>query len=235
MKKIIVVLIIFMATGDVISQTNLNDAYNLMVRKSDIEQLNDFEVLSEEELAGVEGSPYENRKFIMGNIYQNDKLVLKNVPLRYNSFADEIEMKQNSSDTEYNALLKNPEYFVKMFNDVYIFVPKNNSNEEGGYFKIITSGKHFDLYKKSTTTYLAPREARTSYEVPQPAKFVTKDTYFLMSKDGKLGELPTNRNKISKVLTSRTKEIKKFIDKNRLDLEQEADMARLIEYYNSIL
>jgi hypothetical protein len=228
-------LLVLISTVEVLAQSNLNGAYNLMVRKADIEQLNEFEILSEEELAGIQGSPYENKTFIMGNVYQNDKLVLKNVPLRYNSYADEIEMKQNAADTNYNALLKNPEFFVKMFNNVYIFVPKNNSNEEGGYFKIITSGKHYDLFKKSITTYLGPREAKTSYEVAQPGKFVTKDTFFLMSKDGKLGELPTNRNKISKVLTSRTKEVKKYIIANRLDLEKDADMAKLIEYYNSIL
>jgi len=238
MKNLIILLILSLTTVTGFSQgvnPSLDGAYSLYLNESDIAQRNEFESLSDGDLAGVEGTPYANKEFLLGNIYQNDKMVLKGVYLRYNSYSDEIEMKKNSTSDEYNALLRNPETFAKIFNDIYIFVPLKNNNEDGGYFKIVTSGKHYDLYKKTITTFNQPVIAETTYQQSRPARFESDEAYFLMSKDGKLGELPTSRNKAANVMSSKKSEVKKFIDKNRLDLDKEADLARLVDYFNSIL
>jgi len=238
MKNLIIISVIFLTAVTGFSQginPNYSGAYSLYLNESDITQRNEFDRLSEEDLAGVEGTPYSNEEFLLGNVYQNDKLVLKDVYLRYNSYADEIEMKRNSTTDDYGSLLKNPETFVKIFKDVYIFVPLKNKNDDGGYFKIVTSGKHYDLYKKTITAFKQPVQAKTTYQQNKPARFDTKVAYFLMSKDGKLGELPTSRNKAAKVMSSKKDEVKNFIDKNKLDLDNEADLARLVDYFNSIL
>jgi len=232
MKKIIFLLLATIGTGGVIAQS-CSGSQMSSKQMANEQPVSAFGIVSSESLTTVQGGEFINQAFTLGNVYENGNLLLKNVPLRYNPYADEFEVKQISAIENSELLFKNPGISVKMSNAKYVFIEDNN--EENGYFKIVTSGKHYDLLKKSVTTYLPARAAKTRYDVAQPAKFVTKDTYYLMSKDGELGELPTRSNKVSKMLTNRTKEVKKFIDTNRLDLEKDTDMARLINYYNSII
>ena len=57
------------------------------------------------------------------------------------------EIKKNVSDETYSALIKSPDIFVKIINEIYVFVPFNGSNEKGGYFNVLNDGKTYDLYK----------------------------------------------------------------------------------------
>ncbi|MCH2490221.1 MAG: hypothetical protein MK211_08735 [Flavobacteriales bacterium] len=237
MKKLAVTLLLTIIGATGYAQTNLGSgAYSLYEREVNINNTNEFFNLSEEEFKNIEGSPYSNDTFLKGNIYQDDKLIMKDVPMRYNSYSDEIEMKKNENEENYGALLKSPDLFVKIFNDVYIFVPKNGSTEEGGYFKILSPNDHYDLYKKTTTTFSQPYEARTTYEQNRPAKFSSTHTYYLVSKrDGKFVELPTSRSKALKVMSVKKKEVKKFMNDRRIDVSEEADLIKLVSYFNSIL
>jgi len=236
MKNIILLLLATVCSGGAIAQiSNCTAIKNMNVDRRITESVNSYNSSATENLSNAQGSQFTSETFTLGNIYENDVLVLKNVPLRYNSYADQIELQQIAGEENSGLLVKDAKFFVKMNNEDYIFIPDNNSYEESGYFKIVTSGDHFDLYKKSVTTYIAAREAKTTYETSQPAKFVTEVSYFLMSKDGKLGKLPTNRNRVAKALTGKTKEVKKFIDNNKLDLDKDTDMAKLVIYYDSII
>ena len=218
------------------SQAN-NAAYNLNTRRIDMEQSRAAFGLTEEEFTNVKGSPYANEKFISGSIFKDDRPVLTKVFLRYNIFSDEIEVQKssNSSEDSYQALVKDPDMFVKIANDIYVFVLFEESVEKGSYFSIISEESNFDLYKKSEVDYSAPFYARTSYERDRPASFNLANSYYLVAKNGAFYELPSNKSKISKVMGKKEKEVKSFIKKNRLDIKNEKDLIKLVKYYNSLL
>jgi len=234
MKKLILILIISTTTFPVFSQS-IGAAYKLNVRHIEISQINEFEGLSEEIIKNMDGSPYANDNFILGNIFENDKLVKENILLRFNIFSDEIEIK-NQSDTEYyTALIKNPDLIIKILNEVYIYVPLNGSLEKGNYFSVLSTGNKFDLYKKTIITYKPSEKRRTSYETDKPAKFISSDTFYLVSKDNVFYELPKSKSKFYKVFKTKEKEMKGFAKKAKIKIKNEDDIKRLIQYYHSII
>jgi|TARA_R100000306_G_scaffold5939_7_gene8344 hypothetical protein len=233
MKKYILPFVFLFGTIGVSAQEQ--GLYELQNKKIDVEQRYASFNISKEEFESMEGSPYVNENFIKGNIYKGKELANQNVLLRYNAFADEIEIKKNEQEQSYNALIKDPDIYVKIFQDVYVFVPYNGSNEKGGYFNIVKEGDQFDLYKKTKVTYKEPTFAKTSYQSDKPAKWVDNITYYLVGKDGSFYELPTRRSKVLDVMSEKKKEVKRYIKEQDIDLDEEQDLAKLVTYFNSLL
>ena len=154
--------------------------------------------------------------------------------MRYNAYADEIEIKKNPTDEAYSALIKDPNIFVKIGTDIYLFVPFEGSNEKGGYFNVLSDGKMYDLYKKTKSIYREPRKARTSYERDVPPSFSKTTTYYLV-KDGTFLEMPNTSSRILKMMNKKEKEMKKYIKENDLDLDKEADLIKAVTYFDSLL
>lgn len=229
-------LIIGILSLPVFSQAN-NAAYNLNTRRIDMEQKRASFGLSQEEFDNIQGSPYANESFIAGNIYKDDKQVFEDVLLRYNIFSDEIEIKKdaNSAEEVYDALLKDPDTFVKIKDNIYVFVPFEGSIEKGHYFRIVSEETNFDLYQKSEVSFKSPFYARTTYERDRPASFDQEHTYYIVDKAGKFYELPDSKSKIIKVMSKKEKEVKSFIKKNKLNFKEEKDLLKLVKYYNSLL
>ena len=236
MIKTLLILSISMFSITGLSQAN-NAAYNLATRQIDIEQKQEAFGLTEDEFNNIEGSPYANEEFLSGTIFQDNKPVYTNVLLRYNIFSDEIEIKTSANDDEdsYGALIKDSEDFVKIFNDIYVFVPFEGSIENGNYFTVVSEEIVFNLYKKTEVHYSAPFKARTSYERDKPASFKKKIYYYLVSKNGSFYELPASKSKIIKVMSKKEKEIKTFIKRNKTNLKAEKDLIKLVKYYNTLL
>ena len=70
------------------------------------------------------GTPYNNPNFLLGNIYKEGKLLADKVAIRYNAVADEMEVKQylNDSDDDARVLTKSQDIYVKIVDDIYVFV-----------------------------------------------------------------------------------------------------------------
>ena len=234
MKKLILLLFISTIPYTVLSQ-GIDAAYKLNVRNIEISQINEFEGLSNEIIKNMDGSPYANENFILGNIFENDKLVKENILLRYNIFSDEIEIKNQTNSEDYTALVQNPDLIIKILNNVYLYVPLNGSVEKGNYFSVLSTDEKFDLYKKTVITFKPSQKGRTSYEVDKPAKFISTNTFYLVSKENVFYELPKSKSKFYKVFKAKEKEMKGFAKKAKIRIKNEEDIKRLIQYYHSIL
>ena len=75
------------------------------------------------DLGSVQGSPYNNEKFIAGNLFYKGKPI-KTLYYRYNSYADEIEIKETFlEDEEYKALAKDFDLSLKSGKLTYYLKP----------------------------------------------------------------------------------------------------------------
>ena len=148
MKNLLLLTLILLLTNNLFSQVNRSD-YNLGQRQINIEQQQGVFGLSEGEFKNLKGSPYVNEQFFLSKIYNGKELVFDNLYLRYNAFSDEIEIRNSEIDGEinYGALIKNSKEFIIIYNQVYVFVPFENSNTKGNYFEILSEQIFFDLYK----------------------------------------------------------------------------------------
>jgi hypothetical protein len=211
-----------------------NSNFDIFIRTIDINQKNLAFGLTEAEFDAIKDEAYANSNFVQGKIFQDDNLLRSNIPMRYNAYADEIEIKSHTSEKDYGALTKDPSIYVKMGNDIYVFIPYEGSNEKGGYFNILADGKTYDLYKKTTTVFQEPTKAKTSYQRDTPPSF-NKTTKYYLVKNGIFFELPTSKAKLLKVMDSKKNEMKTYIGENNLDLDKEADLIKAVTYFDSLL
>jgi len=190
--------------------------------------------LAEAEFAAIKDQAYLNTNFLVGNIYQDENLLKSNVPMRYNAYADEIEIKNHISEENYGALMKDPSIYAKISKDIYVFIPYDGSNEKGGYFNVLNDGKTYDLYKKTTSLFREPQKAKTSYGRDTPPSF-TKNVKYYLVEDGSFLEMPSRKSKVIKMMDKKKTEIKAYIKDNDINMNKEADMIKLVSYFDSLL
>lgn len=232
MKKIILTGLLGIASLSIFSQAK-NSQYDMYSRTIDLNVKARAFGLTEAQFDAIKDEAYANPTFIPGTIYQEDHAIKTGVPMRYNAYADEIEIKKDAASENYSALVKDPEIFVKMGLGIYLFVPYEGSVEKGGYFNVLTDGKTYDLYKKTTALYTEPKQAKTNYDRASPPSFTKIVTYYLVQ-NGTFLEMPKGKNKILKMMDKNKNEIRSYIKENHLDIDKEADLVKLISYFDSL-
>lgn len=182
------------------------------------------------------GTPYNNPSYLVGNVYKGDELLANNVALRYNAMADEIEIKESitSNDEDAKLLTKSPDIYVKIVNDLFVFVPYKGGIENGGYFQVLFEGNTYDLFKKLVKDFIPPKTASTSLTRDTPAKFIDKPVYYIVTKNGKFYELPSSKNKKLKVFSENKEAVKSYVKEKGLDLNKEEDLLKVIKHYDTM-
>jgi cytochrome oxidase Cu insertion factor (SCO1/SenC/PrrC family) len=182
------------------------------------------------------GTPYNNPIFLLGTIYENNEVVVSNYALRYNAMADEIEVKETLylEDSEAKMLTKSPDLYVKIMDEMFVFVPTAQSGQDSGYFQVLHVGNNHHLYKKITKKYFPARKARNSFEKDVLANYADRSSFYLVSKDGKFQEFGSSKNKRLKVFGDKQDDIKKYIQKGRLDINNDEDLLKIVKYYDTI-
>ena len=93
----------------------------------------------------IKGSPYDNENFMKGTIMFDDR-TYNNALLRYNAYADEVEMKINdpeSKSEEIYALNKSPKLSFVINNDKIkytAFLAKNKKDKIPGNVFVLVEG-----------------------------------------------------------------------------------------------
>lgn len=180
------------------------------------------------------GTPYNNPSYLPGTVYKGEEIYASDIALRYNAVADEMEIKRSvtSPDEEARVLTKSPDIFVKIMDDIFIFVPYQGGIEGGGYFEVLYEGSSIDLYKKHVKDFKPAKQATTSITRDTPATFKDEPVYYIATKQGKFYELPSNSNRMMKVFGDNKRTMKEYVQDNRMDVREEDDLKRLIMYYD---
>lgn len=233
MKKILLTGLLVSVTLSGFSQA-ANSQYDVYSRTIDINQKSLAFGLTEAQFESIKDEAYANPNFLEGSIFQEDHLASAGVPMRYNAFADEIEIKKSVTDENYGALVKDPDIFVKIGRELYIFIPFEGSNEKGGYFNVLNDGKTYDLYKKTTAVFREARKAESTYGRDIPPSFSKSVKYYLVQ-DGTFLEMPSGKSKVIKMMDKKKSEIKSYIKQNKLDIDKEEDLIKLVSYFDSLL
>ncbi len=214
-----------------------NDNFYTKIQEKKIrgEQYWDSFKLYEEALENAEGSPYANPDFLPGRLYKGKETVSNIMFLRYNAMSDEIEVKPTEGSSTIQTIIKDPEIFAKVGDEMYMYVDSVNPDEKGGYFKIVKDLQTYDLVKKVEVTFEEAKFAKTSYDKSTRAQFIAETTYYLTDDRGTFYELPNSKAKILKVMAKKKNEIKAFMRKGNIDVSKEDDLSRLVTYFNSLL
>ncbi len=204
-------------------------------KKISIEQYWEGFNLTQEMVDNANGSPYPTKDFLPGRLYKDTETVSTTIPLRYNAFSDEIEVKPSEKGLAPASIKKDPDIFAKIGNEIYIYAENNRSRNGGGYFKMLKDLPVYDLLKKVDVGFRPAEYAKTSYAKDKPAQFISTTTYFLTDDLGNFYELPKNKSKLLKVMSAKELEVKAFMKKNKIDPSKEDDLIQLVTYFNSLL
>jgi len=182
------------------------------------------------------GTPYNNPSFLLGNIYKEGKLLADNLAIRYNAVADEMEVKQflNSDDENARVLTKSQDIYVKIVDDIYVFVPYQGGVENGGYFQVIFEGGQIALYKKHIKDFKPEKKATSSITKTLPPVFKDKPVFYLVTKSGKFYQMPKSRSKKLKVFGEKQNQMKTFTKQYNLDLNKQEDLLKAIIYFDTL-
>jgi hypothetical protein len=176
------------------------------------------------------GSPYAEESFQPGSIYENEVPLIENFFFRYNAYEDDIEVKKkwDSPDSEVFILTKSSNIVVKIASGIYVY-----NEEVKGYFEVLFSGNNFKLYKKTYKKLFPARTAQTSFEKDALATYKDRMEYFLLTKDNEFREIPSSKNKRIKFFGNKQSEINKYISKNKLDMNDEDVLIKVVRYFDS--
>jgi len=187
-------------------------------------------VLSAED---IEGSPYLNDEFTEGVVFTTSKTRYEEIPLRYNIFHDQIEIR---SDDGHVLGLAVPDVVEKLeFGEYHLeYVPYMNVKKVRHGFFVVEEKGYATLYSKLQVQFVEAKPAG-AYQNPQPPKFVRRpDEYYIRL--GKDPASPVFRKKdIESVFPDHKKEVASFIKKNNVRPNRPEKLKELVQYYNAIL
>ncbi len=231
MKKSLLFSLLFVSTS-LLFNTTAQSVYN----DTDINKYISNVPIPKVEENTYLGSPYENKDFQRGIITKNGIILSQNVALRYNANRDLFEIKKNAvlKDNQARLLKKTDEIELKINNQKYIFLPLNQDNIKAGYFVILHKGEKASIYKKIYMQFIPGQKAYSSMAQDVAPTYKEKTTLYISNKEGEFKELPSSKGGKQKAFTNHKKEVKQYIKDNKLNLNKETDLIKLVKYYNSL-
>ena len=233
--KSLVLIFVFAFTAASFAQAELRGL------TSDLHQIDNYIKRNDKNLSytlpkNYTGSPYLNEEFVLGKIYKGDTLIAVETPLRYNIYSNEIEVKKSLEDLDEDAspLTKSSEFWVEINETIIILIPFNGSDEEGSYFQVLYEGKKLDFLKKVEKKFTTPKAASSTITRDLKGAFVDKNTFFLMTKNGRMFQMPKAKNKKYTIFGGQAETLKAFAKENRLNINKEHDLKRLIIHYDNL-
>ena len=183
------------------------------------------------------GSAYENDEFENGYVFKNGRILASNVALRYNAKRDEVEVKSSLTTSNENArvLLKKSDVYIKIMNKVFVYSPVHEGMNKAGYFLVLHEGDNYALYKKLSKKFIEGRESVNSITRDTPPAFKNIETYYLVDKEsGNFTLFPKSRKGKLNVFTQNKKEIKEYVKSERLNINKDYALKKLVNYYDSL-
>jgi hypothetical protein len=185
---------------------------------------------------GVKGTPYVLEEFQPGEVYLKTKEKVAIKALNYNCVDNEIAYLDPTSKV--TRILN--KYQVDLFtiqgaDRVMTFVPVKLEKDGETIFAEVLYNKASFVYKVYYKDWL-----EANYEGGYSAdrrydQFVDKyDLYFLKKGDNTLYEVKKTKKSLKEAFPENLSEITSFFKSNKLNLKEEEDLVKLMEYYDSL-
>ncbi len=233
LNKLIFISIIALVSGPFsLSSQNLGTQRKTNQFTEYIDRHNENDIYDINDPRTYNGTPFANPSFLIGNVYMDNELISRGIALRYNVFADEIEVKESlqKDNNTIKGLTRSLDIYVTILNDTFVYLVRNESLVKDGYFQVLYKGTHLILYKKLEKKLYPPKKAATSLTKDVPATFSDRNSYFIATKENRYYELPSSKSKKIKVFEKNKETVKKIIKENNLDINKESDLIRLLKY-----
>ncbi|MCX2738418.1 hypothetical protein [Pontibacter anaerobius] len=176
----------------------------------------------------INGSPYLYDNWMKGSVVLGNGNLYENVPLRYDQVADQL-LFQTPEGQELEFVQPVREFQIDGSPVVYRsgFAPIDQ-HSSSSFYQVLEDGK-VKLLKKS---HKVIREEK-AYGTATISKNVLEYTNYYITQGSQLVKVKNEKN-LLQLLPGHTQELEGYIKKNKLKLKEDAEMAQLVAYYNSL-
>ena len=178
----------------------------------------------------IKGSPYLNSEFVLGDIFMNEGSNFNDIPLRYNIYSDNIEFMNSKEQTMEISDPKTYNYF-EIADTIFKYLEyANGAKTQNGYLQLLSSGNVI-LYKKYNIGLKKAQEPEP-YKEARPPEFFDKSPDFYISINGETPLFSKNSKQAEAILSTVKADVKSYIKKEKLKLNREEDLIKIVEYCN---
>jgi hypothetical protein len=182
--------------------------------------------------ASIEGSEYFDENFVKGDLFTQNSERFSGIPMRYNAYDDNIEVKLPDS-LIYNLSDPGLIFQVKLNKDIMIYTHYLSPfGERGGFLFVLYDG-NCSLYRRN---YKVFREKVPSNGIINevPAKIADKPKeYYVRIKD-KLPSIILSKKDLLLLLNDHADKVQDFFKKEKVKWNNEGDLIKVINFYDSL-
>ena len=193
-------------------------------------------VLKEKKYVDIEGSPYLFEEWSSGTFSDVDGKNRGNYQLRYNIYDDKLEVIKDRQAISLNhQLVKEFEVINQESEDRFLFrsgYPANGIYDESDFYKVLNDDGDFHLLKKYICT-ITMVETKGYGESTSTQKFLQSSKYYVYSEEAGFKKINKSRKSILEIFSDREQELKTFMKKNKINIKNDQDLARLIKFCNT--
>ncbi|MEM6721722.1 MAG: hypothetical protein AAF611_20505 [Bacteroidota bacterium] len=182
------------------------------------------------------GTPYTQPAFSTAKIAPIGKVYL----VRYNVLADEMEVK-GADDDDILIISKKKSYVINQHNDnlTYRVLEKVDSEKENdlGYYITIEENDNISLYRKQCKKLVKrdkPSYGSTASTVTAEFKDMRCEFYLEKDHNGEAIRIPKRKKEFLALFPEKADLISAYIKDNRIKLNKEKSLKKLIKYINTI-
>lgn len=184
--------------------------------------------------ANIIGTPYYDVEFNSANIAPMDKVYF----VRYNAALDDMEVIQSNDTLIMNKNNKN--YIIKQNkgNITYKILEYDDSKDDKlGYYVQLTEGTNVTLYRKDRKKFVEVKKAAYGGNLGgTSAEFKEQKSEFYMelNASGNAIKISKSKKEFLSLFPGKEDAIEKYIKQNKIKLNREDDLIKLINHVNSI-
>lgn len=178
----------------------------------------------------IEGTPYYKDAYRLGQVvFEGEKY---NFFFRFNALKDRIELKDRTKQLYH---LKKNEVIVPRFGGK-IYQLKNYFEDEVlklGYFIPLNKGGAV-LYYKPKKVFVQAKKPGYGYDEYIPPHYEDASMYYIQFGNNLPSPVALDRKSLLKSLGAKREALKEYSSRNQLDLRNERDAVKLLNYFNRI-
>lgn len=175
----------------------------------------------------IDGTPYLEDQFKFGAVVFNERSI--GAPIRYNVAKEQMEVLFNDQ----NYLLQDG-LEVKIVDKLYKKLEyKREGKDYLGYFAVLTDISQPVVLLKKTFKKVRPGQAAGAMRPATAPKYVDNTEYYIKINDSKPVQVEKRKKKFLKAFPkNHQEEIKLFMKENKYSSSDEADLVKIVIFYN---
>jgi hypothetical protein len=180
----------------------------------------------------IKGSAYLYDDWLQGEVITNDGNVYKKMLIKFNVEKDELIFVYKETDT--------PQRFadpIRMFTlhaeQDRVFAnqfPKIGRQNAASYYEVLIPGNAM-LLKRHKEIFQTDRDEMSRAAIA--GVYTNHDTYYIY-KDNQMYLVKTTRKDVLKLLSNKAADVTAYADSQKINFEQEEDLKKLLNYYNTL-